>query len=242
MGSPDGNSSGWSPDGGMPDNLPELPAEWHIVIPDDVSALAREVDEVRAELRRERRKTRWRWIAGPPSRTPELRAPLLIMAVAVLVTLASLFTAAWPGVVRPPTVQRTANSSPGRELPALDLIGHDGRAVALRSFLPAVILLVDGCDCDGLAAATAAAVSSGTSVLAVTAGPAPSAASPAPIRNVAIVRLHDPTSQLRQHYQLPAPDGTAAALLVRKDGSVVRTVQRTASIEDLRPDLGRLRT
>ncbi len=238
MGSPDGNNGGWPSDGG----LPELPPEWRdVVIPDDPSALAAESSLVRAEMRQERRQERTRRIVGPA--TAGLRAPLLIMGVAVLVTLASLFAAAWPGANRPPSAQRSTGTL-GRALPALDLVTADGQVIALRSMLPAVVLLTDGCVCDQLADAAVAAVPPGVTVVTVT-GRAPTATgsspTPAPAVGTGGVRaLHDPTGGLRTAFDLPPPDGTAAALLVSADGTVVRATRRTVSIEDLRPDLARL--
>jgi hypothetical protein len=52
--------------------------------------------------------------------------------------------------------------------------------------------------------------------------------------------LRDPTGELRSAFDLAAPDGTAAALLVDRAGQIVRRIPRTASVEDLRPDLARL--
>ncbi len=257
MGSPDGNNGGLPPDGGAPEGLPGLPPEWgHIVVPDDASALADEAAAVRAELRRRRRQARRSWRTPPvPGRTGQtgIRAPMLIMTVAVLVTLASLFTAALPGL-RPPVVQRTAAASPGRELPALDLVAADGRAVALRSLLPAVILLVDGCRCDDLTTATVGAAPAGITVVAVTAraggsaapadrGPATAPAAPAappPGPTVTVRRLTDPAGGLRTAFALPEPDGSASALLVGRDGTIVRSVHRTRSVDDFRGDLVRL--
>lgn len=268
MGSPGGDGGNWPPDGGTPEDLPQLPPEWgDVVIPDDASALAAEAAAVRDELRRERRQQHWRWLQyGPRS---GLRAPLLIMAMAVLVTLASLFTAAWPGLTRPANVQRTANSTPSRGLPALDLVAADGGAGALKSLLPAVILLVDGCRCADLVMATAGAVRADITVVTVTtkrpsaaatsaAAPPAAPQPPGPGGNVAdspetatpavppavavaaVRRLLDPAGELRRAFDLPAPDGTASALLVARDGTIVRTVPRTASVDDFRPDLARL--
>jgi hypothetical protein len=265
MGSPGGDGGGWPPDGGAPDDLPRLPPEWgHIVVPDDASALAAEAAAVRDELRRRHRQDQPRQAPGPAG----LRASLLIMSLAVLVTLASFLTAAWPGLSRPVTVQRTAGSAPGRDLPALELVAADGQVVAVRSMLPAVILLVDGCRCDALVADTAAAARPDVTVVTVTtrqpsAAPATSAAPPAanrppatgtgagtpgtatpvvPPAGAAAVtrRLLDPAAELRHSFALPVPDGTASALVVARDGAIVRTVPRTVSLDDFRPDLARL--
>ena len=200
------------------------------------------------------------------------------MSLAVLVTLASLFTAAWPGLSRPAQVQRTAGTTPGRELPALELIAEDGHAVNLRSLKPAVIVLIDGCLCDELVSATAGAVGPGVAVLTVSAQrPSPAATSavpppaqqlptqqppaqqlPAPAASVAgapgrvtpVVppagavaaarRLTDPAGELRRTFDLPAPDGTAAVLLIDRAGALVKPFPRTASLDEFRPYLARL--
>ena len=50
MSRPDGNGNWDDPPAG--DGLPDLPAEWgHIVVPDDASALHREAEQIRRELR-----------------------------------------------------------------------------------------------------------------------------------------------------------------------------------------------
>ncbi len=269
MGSPGGDGGGWPPDGGTPDDLPRLPPEWdHIVIPDDASALAAEAAAVRDELRSRHRPEHRQWLPTAAGR-PALRASLLIMSLAVLVTLASFLTAAWPGLTRPVTVQRTAGSTaPGRELPALELVAADGQVVALRSMLPAVILLVDGCRCDALVDVTATEARPDVTVVTVTTRqpsaaqttsaappaanrpPAPGAVAGAPDTATPVVppagvgavtrRLLDPAAELRHSFALPAPDGTASALLVARDGTIVRTVRRTVSLDDFRPDLARL--
>src|SRR5690349_2702620 len=164
-----GDSGGWSPDGGSSDDLPDLPEEWGvIVIPDDLSELSDEVDAVRAELRMAAKPTRWRRFANRPAMrrlrkiaATAVRAPVLIISMAVLVTVASLFASAWPGPPRQPVTQRTANTTDDHgttTLPALELIGADGQTVPLRGQLPAVILLIDGCDCAGLVTDTITAV------------------------------------------------------------------------------------
>ena len=105
MGSRSDNGGDWPFDGGSPDELPDLPEEWGvIVIPDDLSELAEEVEAIRAELRQVERRTRWQRIAARPAvrrlrrvAAVALKAPVLIISMAVLVTVASLFASAWPG-------------------------------------------------------------------------------------------------------------------------------------------------
>src|SRR4029450_4472449 len=124
------DNNGWPPDGGTPDDLPDLPEEWGvIVIPDDLSELADEVRAVRAELRLQEPQTPWQRLPARPG-VPRLRwigaasmrAPVLIISMAILVTVASLFASAWPGPSRTPATQRTAGTVADRDTPpALDV-------------------------------------------------------------------------------------------------------------------------
>src|SRR6266516_1063882 len=104
---PGDNGGGRPPDGG---GLPDLPPEWGtIIIPDDPAELSREAGAVRRELRRYTRRNRWRRrlhlapISEAVSRdTPTLGLPILIMAIAIVATMTSLFALAWPGQVARP--------------------------------------------------------------------------------------------------------------------------------------------
>ena len=257
MGSLSDNGGNWPPDGGSPDGLPDLPDEWGvIVVPDDLSELSEEVSAVRAELQRSQHRTRWQRFTDRPGMrvlrrigSASLRAPVLIISMAILVTVASLFASAWPGPSRPPTTQRTATTTDeaGGVLPALELIGSDGRTMPLRAQLPAVVLLTDGCLCTDLIADTSAATPASITVVTVVSGAAAGQTGAAPPTNAApatggkaVRALRDPTGELRSGLNLGAPDGTAAALLVNRNGVVIRKVPRTVSIEDFRPDLARL--
>jgi hypothetical protein len=257
VGSKSDNGGNWPPDGGSPDGLPDLPEEWGtIVVPDDLSELSDEVSAVQAELHRSQHQTRWQRFADRPGMralrrigAASLRAPVLIISMAVLVTVASLFASTWPGPARSPATQRTATTTDDRGdvLPALELLGSDGKTVSLRAQLPAVVLLTDGCDCAGLIADTAAAVPPGITVVTVVAGAAAGQTGAAPPTNAApqaqakpVRALRDPTGELRTGLDLGTPDGTAAALLVDRSGEIVRKIARTVSIEELRPDLARL--
>ncbi|MDI6103824.1 hypothetical protein QLQ12_34940 [Actinoplanes sp. NEAU-A12] len=253
------DNDGRPPGGGSPDDLPDLPDEWGvIVIPDDLSELADEVEAVRAELHTGPPLTRWQRVTRRPwSRrlrrfgTLLVRTPALIITMAVLVTVASLFASAWPGPVRQPATQRTAGTTEDRidKLPALDLIGADGQAVPIRGRLPAVVMLTEGCDCAALITDTVTAARPGITILAVssvrpsawsaTAGALSTSRTPG-ADGKAVVLLHDPTDTLRHQLGVGAPDGTAAIVLVDHLGKIVRTHPRVASIEIVRPDLARL--
>jgi hypothetical protein len=251
------DNGGWSSEGGSPDDLPDLPEEWGvIVIPDDLSELSDEVEAIRAELRLTERPTRWQRVTHRPGvrrlrriAALTLRAPVLIISMAILVTVASLFASAWPGPPRQPATQRTATTTDDRAdtLPALELVGTDGQTVPLRSKLPAVLLLTDGCDCAKLIADTTAAVRPEIAVLVVTGSSAsatgavtpPTGATPQ-AQGKTVRMLHDTAGNIRTQLKVGKPDGTAAAFLVNGGGEIVRKVSRLASVEDIRPDLARL--
>ncbi|MBW6432860.1 hypothetical protein KZ829_03775 [Actinoplanes hulinensis] len=249
------------PGGGPSDDLPEFPEEWGvIVIPDDLSELADEVAAVRAELHTAAPLNRWQRLADRPT-VRRLRrlsgllthTPALIITLAILVTVASLFASAWPGPPRQPATQRTSGATESRsdQLPALDLIDSDGQSVSILERLPAVLMLTEGCDCAALVRDTIAAVRSDIAILTVSKVRA-SASAPAAGQNLLpttrtpradgkmVTALQDPTDTLRRQLGIGAPDGTAAVVLVDRLGKIVRVHPRTASVETFRPDLSRL--
>ncbi|WP_433792460.1 hypothetical protein [Actinoplanes sp. CA-252034] len=244
--------------GRAPDDLPDFPEEWGvIVIPDDLSELADEVEAVRAELHTGPPPTGWqRWRRRPAIRRLRraaallVRTPALIVSMAILVTVASLFASAWPGPPRQPATQRTSGTTESHpaEVPASDLVRTDGTIASLTG-RPAVLLLTDGCDCAKLIADTVAAAPPHIAVLAISSAewPAPATTQgtlPAPSAPAADGKgatfLQDPADTLRSHLRLSAPDGTAAVILIDSLGKIIRFSPRTASIETFRPDLLRL--
>ncbi|MDG4768422.1 hypothetical protein O7632_30655 [Solwaraspora sp. WMMD406] len=250
------NGDGWSDGAGAPDDLPEIPPEWGpVIVPDDPAALAAEAELVRRELRRTRRRDTWhrrfgidphdtgRGTAHRRQDRAALRLPLIIMLVAVLAAMVSLFTVAWSDRPRPtPTATPPAPVRlPSRPLPALDLIDQTGTSVPIRSLLPAVIMLVETCDCVDQIAATAATTPAGVSVVAVTSGAASPATLPAPVADPANTHLlADPAGELRGFVDVEAVDDTATVLLVTDSGDVVRLVPQARSIETYRTDLALL--
>jgi hypothetical protein len=246
------DNGGWSSDGGSPDDLPDLPEEWGvIVIPDDLSELSDEVEAIRAELRLAEKPTRWRRFAARPAvrrirriAATTLRAPVLIISMAVLVTVASLFASAWPGPPHQPSTQRTAATAADElhTLPALELFGTDGQAVALNGQLPAVILVIDDCACDQLVADTIDVVPPSVAVVTVSvvsatasaAGTPPTGATPQ-AQGKTVRALHSNTDSVRSQLKLAKGDGTAAVLLVDRTGKIIRTLPRTASVDEIRP-------
>jgi hypothetical protein len=244
--------------GSSPDDLPDLPEEWGvIVIPDDLSELDDEVRAVRAELRLAEHPTRWRRFMqrrGPRIvhrvATTLVRAPVLIVMLAILITVASLFASAWPGPARQAAPSRTNGGGTTENtlttLPALELFGADGRAVSLTADLPAVIMLIDDCQCSQLVSDTIQAVPPKVAVITIsTTAAAAKAATPptgaTPQAQGKIVRmLHDPTDTVRGALKLPpSGDTTASVMVVDAKGTIVRT-QRIATVDAIKADLARL--
>jgi hypothetical protein len=238
------NGGGRPPDGG---GLPDLPPEWGtIVIPDDAAELSREATAVRRELRRFARRNRWRRrLHRPPlteansADTPTLGLPILIMAIAILATMTSLFALAWPGPVAHPAASTPVRASVSPPtVPDLTLIEAGGRKLPLRNSLPAVLLLADGCGCVDLELATAEAVPAGVTVLAVAriAPPLPTAV-PLGLRLVAVA---DADGALRAAYASAPLAAGVVAVLIRVTGEVVRTVRSVTTVDDFRADLSKL--
>jgi hypothetical protein len=157
------DNGGQPPDegsGARPGDLPDFPPEWgSIVIPDDASELDQEAAALRKELRRQHRRDRLRTAfgihqSGPDA--PSLGVPVVIMAVAVITTLLSLFVVTWD---RRPTVPVSTGSEPPpaatTALVDVTLPDAGGDPVRLGGILPAVLLLTDNCDCTALIQAIA---------------------------------------------------------------------------------------
>ncbi len=146
------NGGGMPPDdggGAYPGDLPDFPPEWGtIVIPDDAVRTRRggACAAPGAAARFAPRPAAQRLRAGvrPDQDAPSLGVPVVIMAVAVLTTLVSLFVVTWdhrslgdgagrPGARhQPPTCPWSAST----------LADAGGARVQLGDVLPAVLLLV----------------------------------------------------------------------------------------------------
>jgi hypothetical protein len=242
-----GNGDG-RPDGSPPGGLPGLPPEWgQVVVPDDPSALAAEAEVVRSQLRRARphvqRRHRWTRLTPQRTRPSPAHLSLMIMSIAVLSTLASLLAAIWLGQPRPGGAPRTAPTpGPGQALPALDLVGEGGETVPLRALLPAMIILVDGCDCADEVDVAARAAPPGVTVIRLISGrPEPSPLPRQPTVVATTVRsLADPADELRQFLRLPPRSGAAGAVLVGRSGEIVLTLPVLTGPEAYQADLATL--
>ncbi|HKT06006.1 MAG TPA: hypothetical protein VJT31_41395 [Rugosimonospora sp.] len=250
MGTLRGDNGGERPSEGG--GLPDLPPEWGtIVIPDDAAALEHEAELVRKELRRQARRNRWRLRFGLPALapgsgdgdTPALGLPLLIMSIAIIATLTSLFAIAWPtrAVQSSPSPQTTAqvNAAPSTPpVPDLTLRDGAGTALRLRSALPAVILLVDGCSCGSLIIETARAVGPAVTVLAV-ARTAPPLPSELPAGRT-VRAAADEHGTLRTMYGGGTPGTAVGAILVRSTGEVITALRDVRTVDSFRAYLGLL--
>jgi hypothetical protein len=244
------NGGGERPqDGG---GLPDLPPEWGtIIIPDDAGALADEGTSIRRQFRRAAIRRRWRRrlhlkpepIGRATDDSPGLAVPLLIMSIAVIATLVSLFAVAWP--------RRSPNGTPQLAptttaavvtLAGLTLFDPEGVTVAIRDLTPGVVLLVEGCSCEELITGTVAAVAASKApsalvlVVAVRAPTLPSGL----IDRTKVRAFADPNSSVRAAVPFLAPSRTTAALLVAADGRVIRAVSSVTTAAAFDSELANL--
>lgn len=245
MGTLGGGNGGERPPegGGHSDGLPGLPPEWGtIVIPDDPAELADEVAQVQRELRRESRRSRWRRRFGLPARPgsdePSIGLPLLIMAIAVVATLTSLFAVAWPKPQR--EVSSPAEHKTATQLPDVTLADGTGSAVRVRFLAPAVFVLVEGCDCGALVTDTAAATGPGVTVVPVAKRVPAFAPDHRSSGSIKVRPLADEKDALRTALALPSPTGAASVALVSRTGEVIRLVPAARAVDEFRADLARL--
>lgn len=235
------NGDNWPPDGDRsPDEQPDLPErpalppEWgEIIIPDDPAELAAEAEQIRWELAQEKIDRPW-WerfrMRGLPETEPAVGVPLLIMSVAVLLTLISLCAMAWSGSSVPERPQ--PHPSP---MPPVTLTDSGGHAVTLATLAPAVILLVEECDCATLTAETVAAAPPGVTVIAVDSStPPPEAAAGNPLV------LTDPEGAVRAALGLSPPTGAAATVVLVNQDQEVTYSARVASVAAFRSALADL--
>jgi len=232
--------------------LPDLPPEWGtIIIPDDAGALDDEGSSIRRQFRRAAMRRRWRrrlhLRPEPLGRTtddsPGLAVPLLIMSIAVIATLVSLFAVAWPGhsPKTNPQVGSPTTAQVSVSLETVSLQRTDGTVVSLKELSPAVILLVEGCSCEQLIRSTTDAVattSANTKVLVVASRPPtlPSGLN----EKVTVHALADPNNAVRASVPTLGNDRTSTAVLVDSQAHTVKVVKSVTTPEDFKADLARL--
>ena len=237
-----------SGNGGTPDDngrhshepLPDFPAEWGpVIIPDDASELDSDRQSLLRERRRVARRNRLRALTGRPplpvgpGEQQSLGIPLLVMAVAVLITLVSLFVVTWiRGPANtfglPSSNRRPDSTSATSGLSDINLTDTVGAPVRLGTVLPAVILLVDGCSCAPLVDQLAHAAPANVTVVPI-GHSVPSGTPVAP--NVR--PLADPTGALASRFPHDARAGTATAVLLDKSATIKATVETVKAVGDI---------
>ncbi len=232
-----------------PDNggLPDLPPEWGtVVVPDDLTELGREAAEYQRAARRAARRNRWRRRFGlapkPESDAPPVGIPLLIMCIAIVAALTSLFAVTVTTRNTPAPATTTAAPAPQATPPMVDLglANSSGKIVRTDEHLPAVFLLLDGCACGQLISETASIAPPGVTVLAVDKAP------PFIETGVRATALADPTQALLALYGAGAdwnatPAGVPTALLVNSKGTVTATVSPAFNVADFQAALAGLK-
>ena len=238
------SGNGGSPDENGPHSrepLPDFPADWGpVIIPDDASELEADRTALYKERRRVARRNRLRAMTGrppigtAPSDNQSVGVPLMIMAVAVLVTLVSLFVVTWArgpaGSLPSTTTPRRLDSTSASELSAISLTDTVGAPVRLGSVLPAVVLMVDGCACTSLINDLAKTAPAGVTIVPV-ARTVPSGTSVA----TNIRPLADPNGQLAGRFPANGPPGTATAVLLDKGANVKSTVLGVDTPDKIKP-------
>jgi hypothetical protein len=232
------------PSGGRDDGLPEIPAEWGpLVIPDDPAELDSESTAIRRELRHLRRQRRRRNLVrrltrrpmqegglhvGPgTTEPPTLALPLLIMAIAVIASLVSLFALSWPSG-RPLLPIQTATPGGGARtrptMPNLVLSDTNGVAVPLADLRSSILVLAEMCACTTLESDLIASVDPRVQIIVITTAQTVAA-------DPRARRLTDPAGQVRATFagqaggdtrlSPSAPPSGASLLLVDRSGAVI---------------------
>lgn len=244
MGSLRGDNGGeeQSPGGG---GLPDLPPEWGVVvIPDDLTELDRESAELRREQRRKARRNRWRKRFGlgaaPDGDAPPVGAPLLIMSIAIIAALTSLFAITLSTrATTIPEVKSTPAPATTPQMIDLSLPDAQNHEVNIKQTLPAVILLLDGCTCTQLITDTVHAAPPNVTVLVVD--------RTAPILPTAVraTALADPEQALLATYaggpdRAAVPAGIPTAVLVDSNGTVRATVSPATTLASFQAHLNEI--
>lgn len=234
------NGGNWPPDdgGASRDGLPDLPAEWGtVVIPDDPAELAEEAAQIRRQLRRTSRRNLVRRVFGMSPLPIETRTeghgfavPILIMTIAIMTTLASLYVVTWDHRQSPTDVMgATGTGHPATPLADLSFTNGAGEQVRIGSLLPAVIILTDSCLCVDLILKTAAALPKGTTVLAVGVTPPLLSAAPSNVQTIA-----DPDGVIRTRYAANAtPIADKATVLLIDEAHTITTIPAATSVQEI---------
>jgi hypothetical protein len=164
--------------------------------------------------------------------------PLLIMSIAIIAALTSLFaiTLTSRSTKQQPSAPAVAAPQESPQMIDLALTDANGQSVRLRDTLPAAILLLDGCACDQLIRDTVAAAPPGVTVIAV------DRTVPVLPAGVKVTVLADPEQALLATYA-DGPDRAAqpaevpTAVLVTGDGTVTKVASPASKLVDFKTEL-----
>lgn len=244
-----GSLSGGNGDGRPPPDdgdLPNFPPEWGVVvIPDDLTELDKETAALKRERRRQSRRAKWRGRLGLPTtnssgESPPVGVPLLIMSIAIIAALTSLFAITLTSrSVHPKQTAPAVAPESSPQMIDLALDNGTGQSIRLRDTLPAVILLLDGCACDQLVRDTAAATPPAVTVIAI------DRTAPTLPTGVNVTALADPEQALLATYadgpdRSAQPAGVPTAVLVADDGTVTKVASPASALSDFQAGLGTL--
>jgi len=222
------------------DDPPGLPPEWGgFVVPDDISELDSEIEQLRRELTAPRRPRLQRMLETRRWQRYGLSGPLILVVLLVVLFFASLVFLLVPVGPRSPEPRPLAHPAHfpgvvGALLPDLALpVGASG-AVRLRTLRPVVVVLVpDGCTCKGLVDDVISSTStSRLQVLLVGSKADPRLPSSAPVQRVRAAA--DPTGRLATVYEAGAGP---TVLFVRADGTVTRILRDAEPGRDVHQEI-----
>jgi hypothetical protein len=225
------------------DEPPGIPPEWgSFAVPDDISELDSDVEQLRSELAAQRRTRLQRLLETRRWQQYGLSGPLIVVVLLVVLFFASLVFLLVPVPPRSPEPQPLARSAlgpgtAGALLPDLALPVGAASAVRLRTMRPAVVLLLPArCDCrplvDDVIKSTSAAR---LQVLFVGTRSDPSLPDTAPIDRVRAAT--DTDGRLATIYQTP---NGPTALFVRADGTVTRVLRNAKAGADIHQEVDAL--
>jgi hypothetical protein len=232
----------------------DVPDWSNVVIPDDLSELADEVAEVRAELARGRREARVRRLVPlTPGRRRRLRTrerrmllPLVLIGLVLLSACASLVLVLFPTAgpiartAAPITDPSTPEGTVGGLVPDVVVTDASGHAHLLRTLRPSVLLLVGpACACGPTISEYAAATADGRVQLVVVGGAVAPVLPPA-ARSDHVLAVADRSGAVAASLRQGTPPVTPEAVLVGSDGAIARVLSDARNTATLGSDLAAL--
>ncbi len=224
------------------DDPPGLPPEWGaFVVPDDISELDSEIEQLRRELVVPRRPRLQRMFETRRWQQYGLSGPLILVVLLVVLFFASLVFLLVPVAPRSPEPQPLAHPAVepgvvGALLPDLALPMGASGAVRLRTLRPAIVALVPpGCRCQALVDDIISSTSASRLQVLFVGNTDPRLPSTAPVQRVRAAT--DSADRLSLVYAAgPGP----TAVFVRADGTVTRILRNAKPGADIHQEIDAL--